>query len=66
MRAHMIGCEAEALVQHQAEQALRRRVALLGSAAVPVVRQRIILRHAASVLVHESEIGLRAGIAALG
>ena len=62
----VIGGHAQALVVHQAEQMLRRRVALLGGAAIPVDRHPVILRHAAPVLVHEPEIALRSRIASFG
>src|SRR5207237_3178571 len=65
VRGDVVGRNTQALVVHQAEQMLRRRIALLGAAAVPIERQRVALRYAAPILVHEAEVALCARVAAL-
>ena len=66
MRQHIVGRNTETLVVHQPEEMLRRCVALLGGAAIPVGGERVVLRYAAPGRVHEAELRLRARIAALG
>src|ERR1043165_7106079 len=66
MGRHVVGRDAKPLVEHQAEEVLRGRIALLGAAPVPVGRERVVLGHAAAFLLRDPEVALCARAAALG
>src|SRR5262249_48737824 len=62
---HRTARDTVALVVHEPELILRRRVPRFGGAAIPVHGNDEILRNAASVLIHEAEQRLCFRVAAL-
>ena len=52
-----------AICIHEAEVGLTTGIALVRSLAIPLHRQRIVLRHALAICIHEAEVVLSVGIA---